>query len=315
METLPALVPSQQELDVYMVMAKRAAESKFYQQLGGEAGVIAIMLYARELNVPAMTAISGGFHNIQGKIEMSARLMNMLIRRAGHMMQITHPSEDTCQIHGKRIDTGEEYTATYSIEDAKAAGIFKQGGGWTKHKEDMLFARAISRLARRLFPDVIGTAYVEGEISDTHKKASAPERARLNIVDLKPGNIEDHKEVTEVVGLPVDQDIIDHDTIVAAVVETLGGEIVEPKPTKSPKQRSAEEALAAFKKYCIDKLGLNSVLVKEAADDLLIQDWGGTDVSTVPENLWKSFETWLKDTCLPEVTRRIEAYDELGGRE
>jgi hypothetical protein len=34
----------------------------------------------------------------------------------------------------------------------------------------MLYARAMSRLARRLFSDVIGTAYVEGEIRDTIEK-------------------------------------------------------------------------------------------------------------------------------------------------
>jgi hypothetical protein len=34
----------------------------------------------------------------------------------------------------------------------------------------MCFARALSRLARRLFPDVIGMSYVEGEISTERSK-------------------------------------------------------------------------------------------------------------------------------------------------
>src|SRR5574343_474492 len=218
MENSLMLVPNQQELDVYMVMAKRAAESKFYQQMGGEAGVIAIMLYARELGVSPMLAISGGFHNIQGKVEMSARLMNMMIRRAGHSLNIQHPDENTCKIHGKRADTGEEYTASYTFKEAQDAGIAKPGGGWFKHREDMLFARAISRLARRLFPDVIGTAYVEGEMSDTLPMKNAnPVRSKLNIVDIKPGKAEAHIEVSEPivqVPPPVDKDMADHDAVV-----------------------------------------------------------------------------------------------------
>ena len=48
------------------------------------------------------------------------------------------------------------------------------GGGWEKYASDMLFARCISRLARRLFADVISTAYVEGEID---REESKPEEA------------------------------------------------------------------------------------------------------------------------------------------
>jgi hypothetical protein len=66
---------------------------------------------------------------------------------------------------GKRTDTGETQTASFSIEEAQRAGLIKQGGGWTKFPKDMCFARALSRLARQLFSDVIGMGYVEGEIS------------------------------------------------------------------------------------------------------------------------------------------------------
>lgn len=44
--------------------------------------------------------------------------------------------------------------------------MIKPGGVWAKYPEDMIYARALSRLARRLFADVIGTAYVEGEIRE-----------------------------------------------------------------------------------------------------------------------------------------------------
>jgi hypothetical protein len=167
----PGLVPTVHELQVYQTIAEQAEASKFYQGLGGRAGIVSIMLYARELNVPPMLAISGGIHNIQGKIEMSARLINSKIRESGHSMKIIALDEKVCRLWGKRKDTAEELEVSYSLEQAKKAGLVRDGSNWVKNPEDMLFSRAISRLGRRLFPDVIGTAYVEGEVREAIESA------------------------------------------------------------------------------------------------------------------------------------------------
>ena len=81
------LIPTENQLNAIGFMAKQASASKFYASLGGEAGIVSIMLLARELDVPPMQALSGGIWNIQGKVEMSARMMNMKIRQSGHKMQ------------------------------------------------------------------------------------------------------------------------------------------------------------------------------------------------------------------------------------
>lgn len=159
------LVPSQQNLQSLEFMAKNAHQSKFYQTLGGEAGIMSIMLLARELNVSPMMALSGGIWNIQGKVEMSARLMNMKIREAGHKMDI-ECSNTSCKIKGTRKDTGETNTVIFTIEDAQRAGLSTRDV-WKKNPDDMLFARCLSKLARRLFPDVIGNCYVENEIRES----------------------------------------------------------------------------------------------------------------------------------------------------
>ena len=159
-----ALVPREHEMMVYDTMAKQAVSSKFYRNFGDVSAVMTIMLSARELGISPMAALNGGLNIIQGKVEISARMMNAMIRRAGHSVQTVGCNETECQIKGKRQDNGDEETISYTIEDAKKAGLVKVGGGWTKYLADMLYARALSRLARRLFPDVIGCAYVEGEI-------------------------------------------------------------------------------------------------------------------------------------------------------
>lgn len=165
-----ALIPSENEIKSIEVMAKNAVDSKFFHNLNGFGGIFSIALYARELGLPPMQCLFGGMHNIQGKIELSARLMNSMIRKAGHRIEITESSDTRCTLKGIRKDTQEASTISFSIDDAKRAGIYREGSGWTKWPSDMLFARALSRLARRLFPDIIGTAYVEGELSEDSNK-------------------------------------------------------------------------------------------------------------------------------------------------
>ena len=160
----PPLVPSDHEMMVYHTMAEQAVSSKMYKGMGEKAGVMMIMLAARELGIPPMQALNGGINIIQGKVEISARMMSALIRKAGHMLKVDECTELNCTVTGRRWDTNETLTCSFSVEEAKTAGIYKIGGGWVKWPKDMCFARALSRLARQLFSDVIGIGYVEGEI-------------------------------------------------------------------------------------------------------------------------------------------------------
>jgi hypothetical protein len=96
---------------------------------------------------------------------MSARMMNSRIREKKHSITKDRKSDDEiCILHGKRADNGDTWTESFSIQDAQKAGLDKNLV-WRNFARDMLFARALSRLARQLFPDVIGNVYVEGEIS------------------------------------------------------------------------------------------------------------------------------------------------------
>ncbi len=168
-----SMTPSDHEMMVYHTMAEQAVSSKMYKGIGDKAGVMMIMLAARELSIPPMTALNGGLNIIQGKVELSARMMNALIRRAGHQITIKEISDNLCTLVGKRCDTGETQSSTFTLAEANKAGLVKSGGGWTKWPKDMCYARALSRLARQLFSDVIGIGYVEGEISQVvQEKAS-----------------------------------------------------------------------------------------------------------------------------------------------
>ena len=160
-------VPSQHEMMSYQAYAKTAVESQMYRGVGKEAGVMMIILAAREYGIPPCQALNKGLQIIEGNVELSARMMSALIRRGKHSIQVLENTDTKCTVKGKRRDNGDELTVTYTIDMAQKAGLIKEKGSWKKNPEDMLFARAISRLSRQLFSDVVGIGYIEGEISDS----------------------------------------------------------------------------------------------------------------------------------------------------
>lgn len=143
-------------------MCQLLMSTPHYKNLGAH-GIFAIVEKAKSIGVDPMDALNGGMYFVQGKVEMTSAMMNQLIRACGHSITKDKKSDDTvCILHGKRADNGDTWVESFSLEDAKKAGILRNQ--WLKYPKDMLFARALSRLARQLFPDVIKGCYVQGEI-------------------------------------------------------------------------------------------------------------------------------------------------------
>lgn len=182
-ENLPAVqsqtavsigMPTPQEFQMLQVIAKNAQDSGLYAGVGQQSKIFMVLLAARELGVSPMLALNGGIWNISGKIEISARLMNGLIRRAGHSIKIIISNDEICTLLGVRGDNGDKFECSFSMADASKAGL-SGGNVWKKYPADMLYNRCMSRLARRLFSDVIGNCYVEGEIREA-KEVEAKEK-------------------------------------------------------------------------------------------------------------------------------------------
>ncbi len=153
------------ELTILDQACAKLLQTPHYKQIGYNT-IFAILRVAKNLNIDPFLALEGGLYYTKGKVEMKAQLMNSLIRKAKHSITKDKKSDDTiCILHGKRADTGDTWTESFSVKDAERAGLFKNNV-WGSYTRDMIFNRALSRLARQLFPDVIGSCYVEGEIKD-----------------------------------------------------------------------------------------------------------------------------------------------------
>jgi len=146
-------------------MCTSLMKTKHYQTMG-EAGIFAIVQKAKSLNINPLEALNGGLYYVQGKVGMSSEMMSSLIRQSGHSIVKDPKSDNTvCILHGKRADNGDTWTIVFSMEDAKRAGLAKNM--YDKYPSIMLYNRAMSMLARQLFPDVIkGAAYTHEELKE-----------------------------------------------------------------------------------------------------------------------------------------------------
>ena len=154
-----------QDLNEINEMTRALMQTKHYQKMG-DIGVFAIVQKAKALNVGPLEALNGGLYFVQGKVEMSAQMMTQLIRRAGHSIsKDPRSNDDICILHGRRKDNGDTWTESFSMKDAERAGLLKNPT-WKSYPRDMMFNRALSRLARQLFSDVIQGCYVEKELQE-----------------------------------------------------------------------------------------------------------------------------------------------------
>ena len=153
-------------------ICKELMGTPHYKKLG-EAGMRLIVEKAKSMGMHPVEALNGGLYNVSGKIEMTGQSMLSMIRQAGHSVTKDPKSTATCVIlHGKRKDTGDTWTASFGIDDAKKAGIYRNM--WEKYPETMCTWRCVSMLGRFLFSDLLKGVYVEGEI-DTQAFIGASE--------------------------------------------------------------------------------------------------------------------------------------------
>ncbi len=117
---------------------------------GNVPAVLACVARGRAMGIPDMVALNG-IAIIEGKATLSAELMVAIVREHGH--SITGDVTPTgATVRGKRRDNGDTMSAEFNLEMAQAAGLVGKAN-WKKHPDDMMWARAVSKLCRRLFAD------------------------------------------------------------------------------------------------------------------------------------------------------------------
>jgi len=175
-----------QDVETMQKMCSTLMKTKHYQRMG-EEGVFAVIQKAKSIGMHPLEALNGGLYIVSGKVGMSAESMAALIRMKGHsVVQDERSNDKVCILKGKRADNGDTWRVSFGIEDARRAGLLKNPS-YEKYPSIMLYNRAMSILARQLFPDVIkGAGYTMDELKEISESKQIPLKQEV----VKPESME-----------------------------------------------------------------------------------------------------------------------------
>jgi hypothetical protein len=174
---------SDTEFNTLELQALAIAESELMASRGvpvevARANAVAKVLAARELGLPPVATALTGLYIIEGRLTLASKVMHALLMRSGLVgMEVLEASAERCAVRMWRTDCTLEITEELTIQQAEVQGLTRTRNGprdnWKNHPGDMLWARVLSRLARRVAPDVTGGLYAPEEFGET------PETARF----------------------------------------------------------------------------------------------------------------------------------------
>ena len=111
------------------------------------------LYYARELGLPPLAAAE--ISVIKGRMFLSAQLLRALAMQRGYLVERVESTDETCTATLMRSSTGEIVgTATFTIEDARKAGLIRDKSAWQSHPGRMLWARASKNVIVDFAPEI-----------------------------------------------------------------------------------------------------------------------------------------------------------------
>src|SRR5437773_3013405 len=154
-----------QEFELMQRMGKAFFASQMFPDLKSEAQSIVKVMVGKELGLPPFASITG-IHIVAGKPVLGANLLaTMIAKHPNYSYRIIKSTKEICEIefYDSKDKAVNKDTfvgiVSFTIQEAQEAGLLAKDN-WKKYAADMLFARAISRGARRYAPGIFGGAPV-----------------------------------------------------------------------------------------------------------------------------------------------------------
>lgn len=164
-------------LPVAAELAAQIAGTDFVPQAmrNNPAMVAAAILYGDEIGVGPMQSLAR-ISVINGRPTLAAEMQRALILQAGHDLWIEESTTTKCTVAGRRSGSDATSRVTWTMDDAKRAGLAGKQP-WRTYPRQMLLARASAELARAVFPDSIGGLAATEEVDDDTEVHAAPTAA------------------------------------------------------------------------------------------------------------------------------------------
>lgn len=150
--------------------AKAAFAARLFGAYGNAEAVLMTILAGRELGLSSMASLRS-FYVIEGKPSLSASAMVGILLKSKHVnyFRCIERTPERATFEAQRGDD-PPLRLSYTIEEARKAWTKDEAAwnksGWSKHTSDMLVARASSKLARLIAPDVLSGLYDPDELRD-----------------------------------------------------------------------------------------------------------------------------------------------------
>lgn len=175
-----------QTLDEAMAFANMMAKSPFvpkdYQ--GQPGNVLVAVQWGAEIGLQPLQAMQN-LAVVNGRPSIWGDAMIALVRGSGLLESIQEDiagDEATCTVKRR----GEPTTSrTFTMEDAKKAGLAGKQGPWTQYPKRMLQMRARAWALRDVFPDVLKGVYIAEEARDMQAEKDITSEGET-IAETKP---------------------------------------------------------------------------------------------------------------------------------
>lgn len=152
-------------LDAAWRLAGGILNSRLYSKFTSQEAIWAIIVRGREMGLGAVTSLDC-IHFFEGKPALSAHLI--IARAKSHpeceYFQLVESTPELARYTTKRRGNPEPTNLTYTIDDARRAGVIRDRGPWTARPAEMLRKSCGVQLARVEFPEALLGAYAMEEL-------------------------------------------------------------------------------------------------------------------------------------------------------
>lgn len=166
-----ALTEWAQAADAAFNIAQKLVQSSFVpvQFKGKPVEAASAILAGTEVGLQPMAALRS-FDVIQGVAAPRAITLRAIVQSHGHEIVLVESNNNRCRMKGKRRNSNEWQTVTWTLDRAKDLGLTGKEN-WKKQPAAMLVARATSEIARLIGSDaILGLGYSAEEVADGHNE-------------------------------------------------------------------------------------------------------------------------------------------------
>lgn len=144
----------------------------------------AAMLYGASLGLDPMQAVKG-IYVVHGTAALYARAMASIVMRDGHQLWTESSTDEAVTVCGRRRGTDNVETSTWTYARAKKAG-YTSNPKYDSDPQAMLYAKAVSEVARKIAPDSLSGVYSVEEL-EVERVESRPNRPAVTLESLTRG--------------------------------------------------------------------------------------------------------------------------------